>query len=82
MGNGFLQSVREVFSSVFGRADFEHVLNDNWDVSDTIPEEQQEAIQKALRNGAQRRAAPGAGSITPRWLLLWRRVVWAQSHTR
>lgn len=56
MANAFLESVKQVFSSVFGRADYEHVLDDSWSVSDTIPEDQQAAIQKALRAGAHKRA--------------------------
>lgn len=52
----FLDSVREVFGQVFGKADFQKVLDDHFEFSETFPEEQRRAmfVPQARERGAAR----------------------------
>lgn len=46
MSASFLDSVKQAFASVFGHADIEHLLNDEWSFSDEVPIEARNALRR------------------------------------
>ncbi|MCP4870376.1 MAG: HDOD domain-containing protein [Proteobacteria bacterium] len=46
MTASFLDSVKQAFASVFGHADIEHLLQDDWTFSDEVPIEARQALRR------------------------------------